>query len=133
MDQRVRNRAQSETAESFAGQFREFLRRNMNWILIVGLGLLLLQDIFGTHGVLAMRKTQQEAAAVQKEINRLDEENKQLQDRVKDLKSNPTTIERIAREEMGLARPGEVIFKIQPKPPDGPAASSQPAAQPAKH
>jgi cell division protein FtsB len=109
---------------SFFEQMRDFLRRNANWFLVAGLALLLLQDIFGTHGVVAMRHSQKEAADIQKEINQLNEENRQLQDQVKALKTDPSAIERIAREEMGLARPGEYIFKIPPKLGD---SSSQPA------
>ncbi len=112
---------------SFVAQLREFLRRNANWFLAAALSLLLLQDVFGTHGVLAMRRAQKEAATVKQEINQINNENRQLQDRVKSLKTDPQAIERIAREEMGLARPGEYIFKTSPRPAD----SSTPAAQPA--
>lgn len=103
---------------SFAAQLREFLRRNANWFLAVALSLLLLQDVIGTHGVLAMRRAQKEATAVQQEIDQINEENRQLQDRVKSLKTDPQAIEHIAREEMGLARPGEYIFKTSPRPAD---------------
>jgi cell division protein FtsB len=111
---------------SFSRQMREFLRRNLNWFLVFALALLLLQDIFGNHGVIAMRRSQQEAAQVQRAIDQINEENSRLQDRVKALKSDPATIERIAREEMGLARPGEYIFKLPAKP----GAPSTPTAQP---
>ena len=107
-----------EPALSFAEQLRDFLRRNASWFLALAFTLLLLQDIFGTHGVLAMRRAQKEAASVQKEIDQINEENQQLQDRVKSLKTDPQAIEHIAREEMGLARPGEYIFKIAPRPAD---------------
>lgn len=100
----------------FSGRVAELLRRNLNWLLGTALALLLLQDIFGTHGLIAMRRSQQEANQVQSEINQIDEENRQLQERVKSLKSDPAAIERIARQEMGLARPGEHIFKLAPKP-----------------
>jgi cell division protein FtsB len=103
----------------FAEQMGWFLRRNLNWFLVAALALLLLQDIFGTHGVLAMRRTQQQAAEIRKEINQLETENKNLLDRVKALKTDPATIERIAREENGLARPGEFIFKNQPSRGEG--------------
>jgi cell division protein FtsB len=103
---------------SFSGQFANFLQRNLSWLLGLALALLLLQDIFGTHGLVAMRRSQKNAAQIQQEIARIDEENQQLQDRVKALKSDPAAIERIAREEMGLARPGEYIFKIPPKRPN---------------
>ncbi len=114
MDLRVNGQAQKTT--TFVEQMREFLRRNMSILLVAGLLLLVVQDIFGTHGVLAMRRAQKEAAKVKQEIQQIDTQNRQLEDSVKSLKSDPETIERIAREEMGLARPGEYIFKIAPKP-----------------
>src|ERR1700723_2917300 len=119
----------TEPTMSFAAQLREFLRRNANWFLAAALSLLLLQDVFGTHGVLAMRRAQKEATAVQQEINLINEENRQLQDKVKALKTDPQAIEHIAREEMGLARPGEYIFKTEPRvgdasqPPSGPSSA----------
>jgi len=121
----------SEKHTGFGEQLGEFLRRNMNWFLVAGFLLLLLQDIFGTHGVLAMRRTQMQAQAVQKEIERLNEENKKLQNRVDHLKSDPATLEGIARDEMHLKRPGEYVFPIQPKnaanpTPQSPAAPSNP-------
>lgn len=121
----------SDQPLSFSAQMREFLRRNLSWFLAFALCLLLLQDIFGTHGLIAMRRSQQEAAQVQREIDQINDENRQLQGRVKALKSDPATIERIAREEMGLARPGEYIFKIPSKPADPPAA--EPPGPSVKH
>jgi cell division protein FtsB len=115
---------------SFSVQMREFLHRNTNWFVAGAFALLLLQDVFGAHGLIAMRRSQREAAQIQQEINRLGEENRQLQDRVKALKSDPAAIERIAREEMGLARPGEYIFKLPAKPGD-PGALAAPATAPA--
>jgi cell division protein FtsB len=109
---------------TFAEHFRDFLRRNLSWFIAAGLALLLLQDVFGNHGVLAMRRSQQEAREVQRQINQMNEENRQLEERVKALKTDPQAIERIAREEMGLARPGEYIFKLPPKPADGSTAAS---------
>ncbi|MGA9882953.1 MAG: septum formation initiator family protein [Candidatus Acidiferrales bacterium] len=100
--------------QSFSEQLGQFWRRNLMWILLAGLGLLILQDVFGMHGVLAMRRAQHEATHEQREINRINQENVQLQNRVNSLKTDPQAIERIAREQMGLARPGEYIFKIPP-------------------
>ena len=100
---------------SFSEQMREFLRAHMSWFLAAGLALLLMQDVFGAHGLIAMRRSMREAAQVQREIDLMNEENRQMEERVKSLKSDPAAVERIAREEMGLARPGEYIFKIQPR------------------
>jgi cell division protein FtsL len=81
-------------------------------VLILCVFGLFLHDIFGTHGYLAMRRTKTEIERVQKEIVRLNKENVDLSDEVKSLKSDPHKIESIARDELGLAKPGEVIIKI---------------------
>jgi cell division protein FtsB len=73
---------------------------------------LLVHDVFGAHGFLAMRRTQAEIERVQKDIDRINRENIQLTEEVKALKSDPRTIEKIAREDLGLAKDGEVIIKI---------------------
>jgi cell division protein FtsB len=73
---------------------------------------LLVHDVFGAHGFLAMRRTRAEIEKVQGEIARLNKENIQLAEEVKALKSDPRTIEKIAREDLGLAKDGEVIIKI---------------------
>ena len=80
------------------------------------LGLLVLvlvvHDIFGAHGYLAMRRTQNEIKKVQAGLDQLNKENAELQQEVKELRTDPHKIEKIARDELGLARPGEVIIKI---------------------
>ncbi|HLE37280.1 MAG TPA: septum formation initiator family protein, partial [Candidatus Acidoferrales bacterium] len=53
-----------------------------------------------------------EIESLQQEITKISEENKNLAEQVNALKTDPKLIERIAREEMGLARQGEKIFKL---------------------
>lgn len=98
---------------------QSFLRRNARTILAVVLLALLAHDIFGAHGFLAMRRTQKQIERLRKDIQQVNQENRALAEQVKALKSDPRVIERIAREEMGLARPGEIIFKL-PAPPAAP-------------
>ena len=97
---------------------KQFLRTNWKSLLVVAIGILLMQDIFGTHGVLAMRRSQKEAAEIRSQIKQLNYENCRLTERAKDLQSDPATIEKIAREKLGLAGKNEVIFKVAPKPGD---------------
>ncbi len=94
-----------------------FFRRHGRTILALAVFALLVQDIFGAHGFLAMRRTQKEIARLRQEIAQVNAENRDLAAQVKALKSDPRLIERIAREEMGLARPGELIFKLPAPPP----------------
>lgn len=107
----------------YVERLREFVKANARAIFLIAFALLLLQDVFGTHGVVAMRRSQKEAAQIREEIKQLSEENKQLDQRVKDLKSDPQTIEEIARHDMGLARPGEYIFKVPPQSLDAPRSA----------
>jgi len=124
----MKHHSGNDEPASFSQQLRSFLRRNLTWFLAAALAFVVLQDVFGTHGIVAMRRSQQEAIQVQKEIDLINQENLQMQGRIQKLKSDPGTIERIAREEMGLARPGDYIFKLSAKPGDAPASTSQQAA-----
>jgi cell division protein DivIC len=84
------------------------------YLLVLVVGLLLVHDVFGTHGYLAMRKKQQEIQKVTAELNRLNKENETLLQEQQDLKTDPQTIRKIAREELLLAEPGEIIIKLPP-------------------
>ena len=105
-------RRAASTARTRARQ--PFWRRHL--LKILGLALLALgvHDVFGSHGFLAMRRSQRELEQLRGEIQRLNQENQELSNHVNALRTDPKTIERIAREEMGLARPGEMIFKLPP-------------------
>ena len=89
-----------------------YLRKNARQILGLALFALLVHDIFGAHGFIAMRKTQREIEQIREQIGKLNNENQSLSGQVNSLKTDPKAIERIAREEMGLARPGEIIYKL---------------------
>jgi cell division protein FtsB len=89
-----------------------FLRQYGGALLALLVLILVVHDIFGTHGYLAMRRTQQEIKKVNADLDRLNKENLQLGQEVKELKTDPHKIEKIARDELGLAKPGEVIIKI---------------------
>jgi len=60
---------------------------------------------------------------ISQELEKLNKENLELQQDMQDLKSDPETIRKIAREEYGLARPNEKIIKMPaPKPAAPPVA-----------
>lgn len=94
---------------------------------ILGLALLLLaiHDVFGSHGLLAMRRTQMQMQELRGQVDRLHQENSDLNKQVQALRTDPKAVERIAREEMGLARPGEMIFKLPDPPPESQGAEKK--------
>jgi cell division protein FtsB len=109
----VRVNASAQPPQPFFEHLVDFFRRNALYFLIAGLVLLIVQDVFGTHGVMAMRRSQIEAGQIRAEINKLNEQNKQLKDEADRLVTDPKAIEEAARR-TGLKRPGEVVFKTTP-------------------
>jgi len=94
-------------------------------VLTVFVVVLMMHDVFGTHGFLAMRRKQQEIQKVGKSLERLNKENALFEQDIQDLKSDPQTIRKIAREELGLAQPGEIIIKL-PVPESGASPAVKP-------
>jgi cell division protein FtsB len=106
------------------GGFLEFIEEHGRAILGLFVLALVVHDVFGAHGFIAMRRTQNEIERVKKDIDRLNTENFLLGQQVKALKTDPHLIEKIAREELQHAKPGEVIIRIPPSqqpPQDLPA------------
>ena len=98
----------TDDGDRFSTLWRHYGRGVLGLLIFV----LLVHDVFGTHGFLAMRRTQAEISTVKANLARLNEENGRLAEHVHDLKSDPRTIEKLAREGSLLAKPGEVIIKI---------------------
>ncbi|SRR6266404_4006074 len=80
---------------------------------------LLVREIFGDHGYISLRRQRRDLQTLQQQVQRLQQENRQLESQIKALKSDPNAIEKLAREQMGLARPGEIIFTLPEKHPEG--------------
>ncbi|MGH9543375.1 MAG: FtsB family cell division protein [Terriglobales bacterium] len=91
-----------------------FGRRLALALVAMLLALLAKVEIFGHNGYLALR--QKEAAYRQEaaRLARLQQENRDLHGDVRRLRSDPAAIERIAREQMHLTKPGEVVLTYDP-------------------
>jgi len=89
-------------------------RRTLIRNLVLGLLLLciasIVHGVFGQHGYLASRRQSKELESLQQQIQQLRDENERLGKENRALQSDPTAIERLAREQMHLAKPGEKIF-----------------------
>ena len=93
-------------------KIRSLMRQYGRGLLGLLVLVMIVHDVFGTHGFLAMRRTQTEIRKVKADIETLSKENAALAQEVKDLNSDPRLIEKIARDDLGLARPGEIIIRI---------------------
>jgi cell division protein FtsB len=93
-------------------KIRSLLQHYGRGLLGLLIAVMIVHDVFGTHGFLAMRRTQSEIRKVKADLDQLSKENATLEQEVKDLKTDPRLIEKIARDDLGLARPGEIIIRI---------------------
>ncbi len=92
-------------------------RRRMATVLAVGLAASLgYHVVFGQNGLTAYSQKRQNSVALDRELTRLERENALLTSHIEHLQSDPSSIERQAREELHYARPGEVIYAV-PAPP----------------
>jgi cell division protein FtsB len=103
-----------------------FLERHGRTLLGLFVLALFVHDVFGAHGFIAMRRTQSEIERVKKDLERLNKENLELGDQVRALKTDPRAIEKIAREDLQRAKPGEIIIRIPPSQQPAPDAHAKP-------
>jgi cell division protein FtsB len=89
--------------------------------LIVGAVVLLILGftVFGERGLLNLIRYKRESRELVVEAERLREENERLKAEVERLKSDLSYVERLAREELGMVKPGEIV--IQFTDVDGPS------------
>jgi cell division protein FtsL len=117
---KLKKKRESVPAEE---KLRSLVRQYGRGLLGLLVLVMMVHDVFGTHGFLAMRRTQNEIRKVKANLDALSKENAALAREVKDLNTDPRLIEKIARDDLGLARPGEIIIRI----PQGQTFDQSPA------
>lgn len=103
-------------------------RRLIHWIRLAAVALpvlwLVQYALLGPSGYLALRHKQQQYQQELARIQALEAQNRQLNQSVRALSSDPAAIEDIARQQLHLTRPGEVVYTY----PVAPAANGTAAA-----
>ena len=88
-------------------------RRAATLASIIALVALVVASLFGDRGMLHLIEQKQRAESLGREIEELRAENRKLAAEIVALKEDAASIERLAREQLGLARPGETVFLIR--------------------
>lgn len=66
--------------------------------------------VFGPHGYLALRREEAQYARQEQQLHLLQAQNLELHQRIHALKTSPEAIESIARKQLHLTKPGEVVY-----------------------
>ena len=78
-------------------------------LLAVGLA------VYGWQGVVRLRHMREQLQALERDNAALRQQAERLAQVIDRLRNDPAYLERIAREERGMVRPGETILKFPPK------------------
>ena len=89
--------------------------RRKAWLLGTGIALiaLVVGSLFGDRGFLNLVENRRQVESLQVEIDGLRADNARIAAEIGALRSSPRAIERLAREQLGLARSDETVFLLR--------------------
>lgn len=92
------------------------LRRRIATIAVTLLAVsLFVHVMFGANGMVVYKQKRAELEALRKQIDQVQQENERYTQQIQGLKSDQTSIEKEAREQLGYAKPGEYVY-VPPAP-----------------
>ena len=86
--------------------------RILNYVLALITVVLVVDALVGDKGLLETVRARRQFAGVEAALAATRQENARLREQVRRLKEDPASVEAIAREELGLIRPGEMLFIV---------------------
>ncbi len=89
-------------------------------LAILFLIALVVASVIGNRSLLRVYQLHRDHENLTREIEQLNAANAVLADEVRALRSDPTRVESIARDELGLVKPGELVFEFR-RPPAAPS------------
>jgi cell division protein FtsL len=100
------------------GRDRPSLLRHLR-LAILFLLVLVVASVLGNRSLLRLYQMHQDRTALEREIEQLTAANAALADEVRSLRTDPARAEAIAREDLGLVKPGELVYEFRPASPSG--------------
>jgi len=94
---------------SLAGRGRQWIRHGLIFLTFV----IVVDAIAGEKGLLALFQARREYAALERSLERARTENADLREQARRLREEPSAVEDQARRQLGLIKPGEVVFFIK--------------------
>ena len=99
------------------------LYRNGILVLVLFSIALIVHNVFSQNGYLASRRQRLEVQSLQQKIQQIKAENEQLDHENQALKNDPAAVERLAREQYGLVKPGDRVYSVPNQTPPSPPAA----------
>ena len=93
--------------------------RILSYVLAFVALILVVDSLVGDKGLLETLRARRQYAEITAGLAAKRHENARLRDEVRRLKEDPASVEAIAREELGLIRPGELLFIVHDAAPAG--------------
>ncbi len=75
--------------------------------------VILMNGLFGERGLMDTIRARRSYSIAARELDRLKRDNETLRERARLLRNDPATIESVARGELGLMRPDEILVTIK--------------------
>jgi cell division protein FtsB len=88
--------------------------KTFKWIFITGV-IVIIIGLFSNKGILQRIRLEKDKAAWLDSIKKAEDEQKQLEQQSKALDSDKKAIEKVARENFGMVKEGETVYKLKKK------------------
>ncbi len=110
----------SDTTRPLAGsRLRGRHRRRGRWggpLIVFAACALLVDGLVGDRGLAGVRRARTEYRELSAGLARVIEENAGLREQARRLHDDPAMIEQVARQDLGLIRPGEILVVLERRP-----------------
>jgi cell division protein FtsB len=84
--------------------------------LCVVVAVELIMAVFGDRGLLALQAAKRDLGTLASRVTAMRTENVALRRENRRLREDPSAIEELARRELGLIKPGEIVFTVRDIP-----------------
>ena len=88
-------------------------RRWWSHVMLFAASVLLVNGLVGERGLMETLRARRTYAAAQHELVLLRHRNDVLREHARRLRNDPGAIESVARDELGLVRPGEILVTVR--------------------
>jgi len=93
-------------------QFSRFVRKKYLLLATTSILGIILFAIFGGRALMQIHQLKEERDRIQESNARLQEENRKLAEQVNRLRHSKEEVEKVAREELGLVKKGEIVYQF---------------------